>query len=182
MSAAGCHNVCLKSRAEIWSPLLPRCVVASSKFFWKHRQPFAQELGSFCVLPLWELFGGEDPLNSLRSWWALLCWKFWKLFCVVWRTDALGETQSKACPGTQERLCVCPVFNSHTCTSDTGLLWTDPWWRSLSRSSQSGKEARAAWRLYGLCWPRWGWRYFHSLSAVLWVFLFLYRKEMPFHH
>lgn len=35
----------------------------------------------------------------------------WKLFHVVWRTDALGETQSKARPGIQKRLCVCSVFS-----------------------------------------------------------------------
>lgn len=75
MSAAGCHNVCLKAEAEIWSPLLPRHTGASSKFCWKHKQPFSRELGSFCPLPppdsqslpLWERFGVGSLLFSYTT-------------------------------------------------------------------------------------------------------------------
>lgn len=162
MSAAGCHNVCLKAEAEIWSPLLPRHTGASSKFCWKHKQPFSRELGSFCPLPppdsqslpLWERFGVGSLLFSYTTGVSEHCFievsGNWKIFHIVWRTDALGETESKACPGTWGSLCLWSVaLTAHKLY--TWLPGTEPPWGCFSISCQNGKQGIAPWRLPGIC-------------------------------
>lgn len=168
MSAAGCHNVCLKSKAEIWSPFLPRHVVASSKFFWKRKQPFPREPCSFCVLPcpnpslcIRVLLGASTLLMSSKIGVSEPCsvessGKFVINFITLenWHTWRDTEQSSSRYPGCGSVFVFvlsfslrCPhLYIGHLIAGNRTTV-------EIFIISQNGKQTIAAWELSGLCWP-----------------------------